>query len=631
VIAVLPPAPPTSRSFRGARLREHINAVLLTTTVVPPIFRPIPASTQPVYRPQWFDDLRLLSGDELFDPEYYVPPNRLVPDRKKLHIADAVIALVPDTLSVTGQVVPLYKTPRCYIPFAREEKPEEFEPKTKNWVFKGQGVYHPDCGTGVVMQELGDGRHSTVLFFDEVRTVLNQSLVRIPYSELLGSSPAPVPAEVIEPLTAVIPFHYIDKYGDSHTLWVPQTTLTPAEPRDGCTIVVSSDRIKTMTDPKGCGTTYFYAEPELKLKVDSNARTKKGIAKFREQRELDLLVRRIQYQVSEIWLKEAWDEARPRDNDGRLIRTGLWNDYQDNRDVCKECGGTFFLRKAGKLKCFDCHTPLREGKVRDNTKREKYLKSLGFGDGTGYGIFGDVDKRKKQGGQDKGEFIAKLRTHFNPNGLTWAQAGDSFQDILDDEDFLDAANQYAIEFDGETVKDKADELGVKPNTLSKQISRRELRGIFHGINFADVSGFFCIVKLKNENRLIHLGDANDSLPDVLARFLREWRKSEINAVKFARKQAKKYKWSHEILLEEEKRARGRVFQSYDVVIGHFRQLGELECEYTAYGGVEGLALSAVPFFSEEVKTSLLLGFLEEKSSLSDIFSVLGGTRWQTNQ
>ena len=168
-----------------------------------------------------------------------------------------------------------------------------------------------------------------------------------------------------------------------------------------------------------------------------------------------------------------------------------------------------------------------------------------------------MDKGTKQGGQDKDEFITKLRTHFNPNGLTWAQAGDSFQDILDDEDFLDAANEYAIEFDGETVKDKADELGVKPNTLSKQISRRELRGMFHGVNFADVSGFFCIVKSKNENRLIPLGDGTDSLPDVLACFLREWRKSEINAVKFARKQAKKYNWSHEVLLAEEKRARGR--------------------------------------------------------------------------
>ena len=62
------------------------------------------------------------------------------------------------------------------------------------------------------------------------------------------------------------------------------------------------------------------------------------------------------------------------------------------------------------------------------------------------------------------------------------------------------------------------------------------------------------------------------------------------------------------------------------MIGHFRQLGELECEYTAYAGVKGLVLAAVPFLNEEVKTSLLLGFSEEKSSLSDIFSVLGGTR-----
>ena len=373
MIAVLPPALPTSRSFRDARLREHINAVLLTTTVVPPIFKPIPVSTQPVYRPQWFDDLRLLSGDELFDPEYEVRPNFLVPDPKKKHKAPPEVELVPDTISVTGQVVPLYKTPRCYIPLVREEKPEEFEPKTKNWVFKGQGVYHPDCGTGVVMQESGDGRHSTVLFFDEVRAVLNQSLVRIPYSELLGSSPAPIPAEAFEPLTAVIPFHYIDKYGDSHTLWVPRPTLTTAPGREGCSVVVSSDRIKGMKS-KGCDTTYFYVESDLKLKVNSAAKTKKGVAKFHAQRESDLLVRRIQYQVSEMLLKEALDDARPRDDKGRLIRTGLWNDYQDNRDVCKECGGTFFLRKAGKLKCFDCRTPLREGKVRDNTKARKIFK-----------------------------------------------------------------------------------------------------------------------------------------------------------------------------------------------------------------------------------------------------------------
>src|SRR5206468_7030181 len=82
------------------------------------------------------------------------------------------------------------------------------------------------------------------------------------------------------------------------------------------------------------------------------------------------------------------------------------------------------------------------------------------------------------------KWLETRRTHFNPSGKTWSEVTkEDIQDVTDDPGFVQDVREYEIEFNGLRVGEAAEQLGVKPNTLTKRISSRELKHMFHGVDF----------------------------------------------------------------------------------------------------------------------------------------------------
>jgi hypothetical protein len=92
--------------------------------------------------------------------------------------------------------------------------------------------------------------------------------------------------------------------------------------------------------------------------------------------------------------------------------------------------------------------------------------------------------------------------------------------------------------------------------------------MFHDVD-CPTGQYFCVVTLKGENRLVPLGNADTPLPNVLANFVEEWKKSEINAVKQTRKTAKKNGAGQQTREKKERDAVEDVRDAYQVVIGLF--------------------------------------------------------------
>jgi hypothetical protein len=145
---------------------------------------------------------------------------------------------------------------------------------------------------------------------------------------------------------------------------------------------------------------------------------------------------------------------------------------------------------------------------------------------------------------------------------------EDIQDVTGDPDFAQAVKEYEIEFNGLRVGEAADELGVKPNTLTKRISRRELKRMYHDVDIP-VGHYFCIVTLKGVNHPKTLGKADAPLAEVLAAFLKEWKASEVNAIKMVRKDAKKNGADQQTREKKERDAVEGVRDAYQVVIGLF--------------------------------------------------------------
>jgi hypothetical protein len=295
------------------------------------------------------------------------------------------------------------------------------------------------------------------------------------------------------------------------------------------------------------------------------AKTDKGIQRYAERRGLECLVRRIQYAVGKALLK---DEGFPYD-------------YTDRRAYCKRCDATFFRRTQDKsLCCLDC------GWVLKNTEK--------FGDSIGSHLEGEWTTETRQGVPCREKWLMPRRTLWNPTGKTWGEAttGD-IQDITDDPRFSTAAWEYETEFCGMTVVDAATELNVKPNTLTKRISREELKGMFHGVEFPN-NEYFCVISLKGENYLKCLGKVGAPLSEILAKFLDEWKQTETNAVRSVRKAAKKICVTQQVREQQERDAVEDVRDAYQVVIGLFvPDKDGFGCTYFSFHGHQELITAAL--------------------------------------
>lgn len=212
------------------------------------------------------------------------------------------------------------------------------------------------------------------------------------------------------------------------------------------------------------------------------------------------------------------------------------------------------------------------------------------------GINDNGVRETEQGVPSREKWLEPRRYLFNPLGKKWREATeDDAADVTDRPDFVQASREYAIEFNGLRVAEAAQELGLKPNTLSKRISREELNSMFHDVNFSQTMGhYFCIVTLNGVDHLKILGKAEAPLSEVLAKFLDEWKKSETNAVKQVRKTAKKSGADQQAREKEERDAVEGVRDAYQVVIGLFvPDKDGLGCTYFSFYGHQELIEAAL--------------------------------------
>jgi hypothetical protein len=192
-------------------------------------------------------------------------------------------------------------------------------------------------------------------------------------------------------------------------------------------------------------------------------------------------------------------------------------------------------------------------------------------------------------------WLASRRTFFNPLGKKWSEVtADDIADVTEHPDFARIAREYEIQFSNLRVSEAAEQLGLKPNTLSQQISRQELTGMFHDVEFSKIIGnYFCVVSLNGRNHLKILGKSDTSLKDVMKAFVGEQKKSEANAIKQARKSAKAESIDKRATEKREREAVERIRDAYDTVIGLFvPDADEIGGTYYNFLGYEELLKAA---------------------------------------
>ena len=188
-------------------------------------------------------------------------------------------------------------------------------------------------------------------------------------------------------------------------------------------------------------------------------------------------------------------------------------------------------------------------------------------------------------------WLAPRRLHFNPLGKRWSQVTpDDIADVSEHPNFAQTVREYDIEFSNLRVNEAAEQLGLKPSALSQRITRQELNSMFHEVDFSKTMGhFFCIVTLNGVDHLKILGEAEAPLSEILSKFLDEWQKSEINAVKQTRKTAKRNGVDQPTVEERERAAVERIREAYETVIGVFVPDEEgIGATYRCYFGHPGL-------------------------------------------
>jgi hypothetical protein len=184
----------------------------------------------------------------------------------------------------------------------------------------------------------------------------------------------------------------------------------------------------------------------------------------------------------------------------------------------------------------------------------------------------DEDMRETTEGEPHREkWLKPRRKLFNPLGKKWNEASaDDIADVTEHPDFVQTTREYDIEFSNLRVNEAAEQLGLKPNTLSQRISRQELASMYDDVDFSKAIGkYFCVVTLNGRNHLKILGEADASLADVLKTFVTEWGKSEASAVKQVRKTAKSQGVGQRTIQNREREAVERIRAAYDTVIGVF--------------------------------------------------------------
>jgi hypothetical protein len=373
----------------------------------------------------------------------------------------------------------------------------------------------------------------------------------------------------------VVPFGYLGVWPTGYfsdespfgQLILPLTTLTPQSAAPPLLnahfyqgVLVSAYQIKKIRGE--FGTKYFICNSSILIPAiprKSAAKTKKGIARFRERREDVLLQRKEEYRTWEALLREIIRKGKEEAEKQKTPYTGFEIDHTDRLTYCKQCGATFFTRKQGKLRCFDCGWCSRESWVLGDSGDTPIDSGL------------NLNRETTKGTPNREQWFKSKRLFFNPDpqGKKWTEATaedfkEDFEDTKNDPRFQTALAEYQSIFSGSTITELAEELGVKPDTLKKRMSRQE----YTPVRVPGTAGYwFCVATLKGENHIKILGAADAPLTEILDTYIYEWCKSEKNAVKQARENAKKTGADQHAREKMEHGAIERIRDAYDTVIG----------------------------------------------------------------
>jgi ribosomal protein L37E len=441
---------------------------------------------------QWFDDPHFI------DPFYLVPSDQDVPSPprpRKLRLKDSTGKIKEDN---RGKYCPFYpwkhikkdepiedsedtaisffhgfkhgspiftyskaladrpQMEKCYTPLHQDDK--DYSRKYFH-IFKGQGVFHPDWGWGVVREELGSaseaGKTCKVLFFDEEVVVLRSALSQIPYEP-----PNTIPritqtgdeyVDVPKPLR----YEFLDRTPlsfppPSHMVPNPTPDLEIADPQ----LVRSwkshcDEKISYKQSP------YLLIHTNIPSIPRRTAATKSSrVAKYRKNRELILQQRRADYEKGEQLLSDAKNfESIP----------------DDISIHCKQCGSTFFRYTKKTATCYDCGWSRREWNRLDTVMENESEKEQKAATRLRYNFENCEWEIQRIDTASKGTKVTPARhTSLNPklemkyNNLTKEQI-DAHPDHKKD---MNTLAVYST-----PPKEVAAQAGMKLSTLYQQTSR----------------------------------------------------------------------------------------------------------------------------------------------------------------
>ena len=302
---------------------------------------------------------------------------------------------------------------------------------------------------------------------------------------------------------------------------------------------------------------------------------------IREQRENRMLLSRL-VRDYELWCKEQPSESAPLSE---------WNDILLKHNLPREVDFLRFIspKKSDEQEEGEGYEPEENTFHAGSSSDDEKFSGSEFDHINNNGV-----RETTEGVPNREQWLEPRRYLFNPSDKTWSEvAAEDMTDATNRLDFAQTVREYAIEFSNLRVKEAAEQLGLKPNTLSQRISRQELNSMFHDVDFP-TGHFFCVVTLKGVNFLKILGSADASLPNVLAAFLREWKASEVNAVKMVRKAAMKSGVSQKDREQMECDAVEGVRDAYQVAIGLFvPDKDGFGCTYFSFHGHQELIEAAL--------------------------------------
>ena len=296
--------------------------------------------------------------------------------------------------------------------------------------------------------------------------------------------------------------------------------------------------------------------PSVRFK--SAAKTKKGVAKFREKSTKAWDTRKSQFQVWNFILhKYGFPNTLPAPP----------HVLQD-RDFCLRCGSSFFKRKGVKLFCHDCGLKQFEAYYPGEF-------GLSWGENNDLSNVTTVEgvplRESTQGGESQKKWIARVRRdlYIEDGEVRTPEQEDR---LKNHPSFKQLAAEHEHLFHGASIAEMAEHFGWNPATARKRKSRRKQKpGRFSTLDWRKAYGsYFCTIHMNGRDELYVLAPSNASWEQALAAFLTQRARVEAVHARRARLRAKRRGLANSTVEKRAQAARQRIRRAWDwVVIGRF--------------------------------------------------------------